>query len=455
MSKDAAVYVCTKCDAQFPKWAGRCASCGAWGSIGSDEVRSTKYEGPVRRTAGRPGATIAFSEDAAIHADAIPTGFAAFDRLMDGGLVEGSVTLVAGEPGIGKSTLLAQLGLTAAGGGKIVLYVTGEESPAQIKRRLERLCADIPTGLRFLDDTDAATVAATHEDVRPALTIVDSIQSVRHAETAGESGSVGQIKASAAVLTEAAKRSHCPIVLVGQVTKDGDVAGPRVLEHVVDTVLFMEGDRLHRYRLLRLIKHRFGPTDEIALLAMTERGLEPVEDASMELLRDRPANAAGSAVSCLIEGRRPILIEIQALVSPAGYATPIRRTTGIDTARLGMLLAVLARRAGVNALDKDVYANAAGGFDARDPSVDLAVATAIASAIKDVPLDPRLALFGEVGLAGELRPVPLPDARLKEMSRLGFTLAVVPKGQAKHAPKGMDAKEAATLREAFQMMHIV
>ena len=455
MSKDAAVYTCTKCDAQFPKWAGRCASCGAWGSIGQDAMKPSDTA-PSKRVVGKPGSTVSFSEDAAIiHAKAVPTGFAPLDLMLGGGLVEGSSTLVAGEPGIGKSTLLAQLGMSMASAGKTVLYVTGEESPSQIKRRLERFRTDIPTGFRFLDDTDAATIAATHEEIHPALTVVDSIQTVRHADVPGEPGSVSQIKACAATLTEAAKRSHCPVMLVGQVTKDGDVAGPRVLEHIVDTVLFLEGDRLHRYRLLRLLKHRFGPTDDIALMAMTEKGLETVEDPSMELLRDRPSNAAGSAVSCLIEGRRPLLIEIQALVSPAGYATPVRRTTGIDTARLGMLLAVLARRAGINALDKDVYANAAGGFDARDPSVDLAVATAIAGAIKDIPLDPRLALFGEVGLAGELRPVSLPDARLKEMSRLGFALAVVPKGQAKHAPKGMDVKEASTLREAFQILHII
>ncbi|MBU1348892.1 DNA repair protein RadA [Patescibacteria group bacterium] len=448
------VYTCTKCDAQFPKWSGRCTSCGAWGSIGQ-EARSEKREDASRPKAA-PGATASFAEDSAVtHANAEPTGFATVDRLLAGGIVEGSMTLVAGEPGVGKSTLLAQLALVVAGAGKTVLYVTGEESPSQIKRRLQRLSKDIPKGLRFLDTTDAPTIAATVVDIGPALTIVDSVQTLRCADASGEPGSVTQVKACAATLTEAAKRSKHPVILVGQVTKDGDVAGPRLLEHIVDTVLFLEGDRMHRYRLLRLLKHRFGPTDDIALLSMTEKGLEAVEDASTELLRDRPANAAGSSVSCIIEGRRPLLIEIQALVSPAGYSTPVRRTTGIDPARLGMLLAVLARRSGVQALDKDVYANAAGGFDARDPSVDLAVATAIASAIKDTPLDPRLALFGEVGLAGELRPVSLPDARLKEMSRLGFRIAIVPKGQAKHAPKGLDAKEASSLREAFQIMRIV
>ena len=243
---------------------------------------------------------------------------------------------------------------------------------------------------------------------------------MRFADANGEAGSVSQVKACAAVITEAARHSGIPVILVGQVTKDGDIAGPRVLEHLVDTVLFLEGDKDHRYRILRALKHRFGSVDEIALLTMTERGLEQVEDPSSELLRDRATHASGSVVTCLIEGRRPLLLEIQALVSPAGYGTPIRRATGVDSARLGMLLAVLAKRAGISALDKDVYANAAGGIDAKDPSADLALATAIASAVKDVPLDPTIGLFGEIGLAGEIRPVALPELRLKEFARMGF-----------------------------------
>ncbi|MFH2231591.1 MAG: magnesium chelatase domain-containing protein, partial [Patescibacteria group bacterium] len=285
-----------------------------------------------------------------------------------------------------------------------------------------------------------------------ALTIVDSIQSMRLSDISGEPGSISQVKACAATLAGAAKRSNRPVILVGQVTKEGDVAGPRVLEHVVDTVLFLEGDKTHRYRMLRALKHRFGPTDEVALLSMTERGLEPVEDVSSELLRDRAQGVAGSAVTCLIEGHRPVLIEIQALVSPAGFGTPIRRATGVDNARLGMLLAVLAKRAGVNALDKDVYANAAGGIDARHPSIDLALAAAIASAVKNKPLDPRLALFGEVGLAGELRPVSLPEIRLKEMARLGFNKIIVPKGQDKNVPSGVEVKEASNLPDAFRLL---
>lgn len=449
------VYVCSKCDAQFPKWAGRCTACGAWGSIGQEPVERMGEERTVARAGtAAPVSSFAKSQDG-LQAKLRPTGLAALDFTLGGGLVDGSVTLVAGEPGVGKSTILAQLGLAMSLAEKSVLYVTGEESPAQIKRRLERLSSTIPEPFNFLDIMEADTVAATIEKEKPDITVVDSIQTMRLADLPGEPGSVGQVKACAATLAGAAKRSHRPVILVGQVTKEGDVAGPRVLEHLVDTVLFLEGDRMHRYRLLRALKHRFGPTDEVALLAMTEKGLEPVEDVSTELLRDRATGVAGSTVTSLLEGHRPVLLEIQALVSPAGYGTPIRRTTGIDSARLGMLLAVLARRAGIHALDKDVYANAAGGIDARDPSVDLAVATAIASAVKDTPLDPRLAVFGEVGLAGELRPVSLPEQRLKEAARLGFTMALVPKGQGKSAPKGMEIKEAATLREAFQMIHLV
>lgn len=451
MPKAETVYACSKCGAQFPKWSGRCLSCGAWGTVAEENAVE---EAPTTHTKkSLPGKLQPFAHDALKQTGLKPTNIAALDHVLGGGLVAGSVTLLAGEPGIGKSTLLAQAALALAGNGSMIAYVTGEESPAQVRRRLERLGA-VPEHLLSLDDTRAEVIAATLVDGKLDAMIVDSIQSLRSDLANGEPGSVGQVKASAAQLAEAAKKSSVPLILVGQVTKDGDVAGPRVLEHLVDTVLFIEGDHEHRYRLLRALKHRFGPTDEVALLNMTERGLELIEDPSNELLRDRPKNASGSAVSCLIEGHRPMLIEVQALVSPAGYGTPVRRATGIDPARLGMLLAVLARRAGVQALDKDVYANATGGIDARDPSVDLALAAAIASATKDLALDARLGLFGEVGLAGELRPVSLPELRLKEFSRMGFTRAIVPKGAAKHAPKSMEAVEAGTLREALQIARL-
>lgn len=445
----APVYTCDKCDAQSSKWTGRCLECGGWGTL-KESAGTEPDEKP--RAAGKPGAVKSFTDETAKQAATQSTELTPLDLVLGGGLVQGAVTLLAGEPGIGKSTLLAQAAIATATKGGRVVYVTGEESPSQVRRRLERLVSTLPPGLLFLDDTNAATTAATIESERPALVIVDSIQAMRLAEMSGEAGSVTQVKASAATISEAAKRTNVPVILVGQVTKDGDIAGPRVLEHLVDTVLFLEGDKDHRYRILRVLKHRFGPTDETALLAMTERGLEQVEDPSSELLRDRAMNTSGSAVTCLIEGQRPMLLELQALVSPAGYGTPIRRATGVDTARLGMLLAVLAKRAGIFALDKDVYANAAGGIDARDPSVDLALCAAIASAVKDIPLDPKTGLFGEVGLAGELRPVSLPELRLKEFARMGFQTIIVPKGQGKQPTGNVVVKEASTLREALALL---
>jgi len=453
VSKPTLVYVCSKCDAQTPKWSGRCLSCGAWGTLHEENAPTNSKQ--TVKTEGVASELQSFAQDVSEQAQTRSTKLSALDAVLGGGLVDGSVTLLAGEPGIGKSTFLAQLSLAMSDREGKLLYITGEESPSQIQRRLHRLVKDIPASMYFLNDTDAPTVAATIEKEKPALTIIDSIQTMSTPDVSGDAGSVSQVRASAALLTQAAKEAHVPLILVGQVTKEGDVAGPRVLEHVVDTVLFLEGDHEHRYRVLRTLKHRFGPTDEVALLAMTERGLQPVEDPSSELLRDRAEGISGSSVTCLIEGRRPMLLEIQALVSPAGYGTPVRRGTGVDTTRLGMLLAVLARRAGVNALDKDVHANAAGGIEAREPSVDLALAIAIASAAKDVPLDPRLGLFGEIGLAGELRPVALPEMRMKELSRMGFVQAIVPKGQSKNAPKGLEVKEVGTLREALQVIRII
>lgn len=440
------IFSCSNCGAQSSKWAGRCTECGTWGSLKEDSTSETTISA---RPIGKPGLLQSFSSETAKEAIRHATGFAALDTVLGGGLVTGSVTLIAGEPGIGKSTLLAQIALILAHTGKRIVYVTGEESPAQISRRLLRLSKTLPPNLFFLNDINASTIAATISAEAPDLTIIDSIQTLHTDVASGEAGSVQQVKACAAIITEAAKRIHKPVILVGQVTKEGDIAGPRVLEHLVDTVLFLEGDQSHRYRILRALKHRFGSIDESAFLSMTEQGLEIVADASQELLRDRPRGVPGSAVTCLLNGHRALLIEVQALVSSAGYGTPARRATGIDSSRLGMLLAVLARRAGIQAGDKDVYANAAGGIDARDPSVDVAIAIAIAGAVKDISISPEIGLFGEIGLAGELRPVALPDIRLKELARLGFTTAIIPKGQGEKAPTGLTIIEVSSLREAL------
>lgn len=451
MPKIQTLFACSKCGAQFPKWAGRCESCGAWGTVTEDDT-SPEITNTSKKNQAKAGKAQSFIDKNLAPAITVPTGILPIDQVLGGGLVSGSVSLIAGEPGIGKSTLLAQCALTLASKGKTVLYITGEESPTQVRRRLERLQEKIPSTLLALDETNADIIAATINELKPELTIVDSIQSIHTDQANGEAGSVSQVKACAAIITSAAKSASLAVFLVGQVTKDGDVAGPRVLEHLVDTVLFLEGDHAHRYRLLRCLKHRFGPTDETSVMTMTERGLEAVLDPSEELLRDRVINASGTAVACLLEGHRTVLIELQALVTPAGYGNPIRRATGIDQARLGILLAVLAKRANAYALDKDVYVNATGGIDARDPSVDLALAMAIASALKDQPLDPRTGFIGEIGLAGEIRPIPLPEFRLKEFARLGFTRVIGPNVKKITIPKGLEYHGVSLLRDAIKFL---
>lgn len=361
------------------------------------------------------------------HAQASATcssGVAGLDRVLSGGFVAGSVTLIGGEPGIGKSTLLAQVALALSAAGARLMYVTGEESPSQVERRFRRLDEKLPETLLCLESTRTEDIVRAMEKHRPALTIVDSVQTLRCDDVQGEPGNPTQIKASAARLAETAKRHGLSVVLVGQVTKEGDVAGPRLLEHLVDSLLMIEGDRTGTLRLLRALKHRFGPTDPIAMFAMNEKGLEEVLDPSAALLAHRPVSTAGSVVTCVVEGSRPLLVEIQALVTPSGYATPTRRSVGIDPNRLSMLLAVLSRRAGVRVHDQDIFVNVVGGFEARDPSSDLAIALAIASAKNDVSLPQHAIAWGEIGLAGEIRPSPRHDARLSEAIQHGFKTVI-------------------------------
>lgn len=445
-------FSCTKCGAQFPRWTGRCTECGAWSTVvASEEVDAEEdVARPSLAKSAKPGSVQAFSA-ISDQANAVrkPLGLETIDRVLGGGLVAGSVTLVGGEPGIGKSTLLAQAAIALALSGGRVLYVTGEESPAQVAMRLKRLAGEIPKTLSFLDATDAGTISATIQKEKPNLTIVDSIQSISTPEATGTAGSISQTKTCAAILTEAGKQSLAPIILVGQVNKDGEIAGPRLLEHIVDTVLMLEGDTDHRFRMLRALKHRFGATDEVSVLTMTEKGLESVDDPSAELLRERPMNTSGTVVSCLMEGHRAILIELQSLITPAGYGTPVRRTTGIDGGRMGVLLAVLAKRAGLRVLDKDVYANVAGGLKTREPAIDLGLCLAIASAVSDVAISPYVSAFGEVGLGGEIRPVSFPDSRIKECERHGFKTIILPKGSKAKAPSGITIIEVETLRDAI------
>ena len=434
----AKLFICSKCDAQSLKWAGQCESCGGWGTVHEEGAKTEDRGGSRPKTAaGKPSA---FAELGA--ASTFPkqvTKLAVWDRVLSGGLTPGSVTLVGGEPGIGKSTLLAQLALTIASQGKQVMYVTGEESPSQVALRLRRLSPTIPSTLSFLDHTDADTIAATIREKKPALTIIDSVQTLRTAGLTGEMGNPTQLKASAAIVSEAAKQTQAPVVFVGQVTKDGDLAGPRLLEHLVDTVIMLEGDRFQALRWLRLVKHRFGSTEESAILSMKETGLEEVLDPSAALLADRPKNVPGTIVTCLAQGARQVLVEIQALVTPAGYGTPSRRATGVDQNRVSLLLAVLGRRAGINFSDQDVFVNVVGGVEAKDPSIDLAIALALASAKTDVAIPSDVAAWGEIGLTGEVRLVSAQHLRTKEAARLGFKTILEPKESSLNVREAINA----------------
>ncbi len=426
MKQTVPLFSCTKCGAQFQKWAGRCVECGTWGSVAEDGSPASSKTPSV----GKPGKALPFSGLSEQAAASTPTGIPLWDRLLSGGLVRGSVTLVGGEPGIGKSTLLAQLALHLASSGDI-LYVTGEESPSQVALRLKRLKTDLPAKLFFLDETDAPTIAATIMESKPMLAIVDSVQTLRSSDIPGEPGNPGQVRAGAGIIAQAAKQSGTCVILVGQVNKEGDLAGPRLLEHLVDTVIMMEGERNHAFRLLRVPKHRFGATGEIALMSLTQDGLIEVPDPSAALMADRPKQAPGTVVTCLMEGHRPMLVEIQALVSPAGYGTPLRRASGVDLNRVSLLLAVMGRRAGLSFADQDVFVNAVGGIESDETAVDLAICLAAASAKQDKPLPDDVAIWGEVGLTGEIRPVPRMDERKKEAQRLGFKRFITP-SECKH-----------------------
>src|SRR6056297_1762189 len=415
------VHVCSECGMSHPKWAGRCSGCGDWNTLVEDvelpgthdtEVAPTARQGPLR-----------IGEIGAEHGDPVATTLAELDRVLGGGLVAGSVTLLGGEPGIGKSTLLLQL--LAAWRGP-TLYVTAEESAQQVKRRAERLGA-ARDDLWLHAETSLPHILEAIERTAPELVVIDSIQTVSDPALGSLPGSVGQVRGCAQRLVTEAKERGVSIVLVGHVTKEGGLAGPRVLEHVVDTVLQFEGDRHHALRLLRASIHRFGPTNELGLFEMATTGLIAVPDASSLFLADRRTGVPGSAVVPTMEGQRPIVVEVQALATPSVPGVPPRRSAlGLEGARLSMLMAVLGRRSRIPVSDQDVYASTAGGVKLSEPGLDLGVCLAVVSAIRDHPLPSDLAVFGEVGLGGELRQVGQAPRRLTEAARLGLRRAVVP-----------------------------
>jgi DNA repair protein RadA/Sms len=444
VSPRAAGYVCAACGAAAAKWAGRCEACGAWNTLAEDAGLAA---GPARRSLGRArGRSVALSDLAA--AEPTParraTGVAELDRALGGGLTPASAILLGGDPGIGKSTLLLQAAAAAAHGGASVIYVSGEEAAVQIRLRAGRLgLGDAP--VRLAAETNLRDVLTTLEAERPDLAVIDSIQTmwVDHVESAP--GSVAQVRAAAHELTAFAKRRGVAVILVGHVTKDGQIAGPRVVEHMVDTVLYFEGERGHQFRILRAVKNRFGPADEIGVFEMTGAGLAEVANPSALFLSEREGAAPGSAVFAGVEGSRPLLVEIQALVAPSPLATPRRSVLGWDAGRLAMALAVLEARCGVGFAGLDVYLNVAGGLRIGEPAADLAVAAALLSARQGRALPAEAVVFGELSLSGALRPTAQADARLREAAKLGFGAAYAPAGLRTLGPSPLELRPVADL----------
>jgi DNA repair protein RadA/Sms len=451
MTRTKTVHACSGCGTAHPKWTGQCSGCGEWNTL----VEELHGEAPGALNGSAAGTVpTAMAELSLLHdIDALlaqpqPTGISELDRVLGGGIVPGSVTLLGGEPGIGKSTLLLQLLAWWPGP---TLYISAEESPQQVRLRAERLGAVRPE-LWLAAETSLAGVIDAIDRTSPGLVVVDSIQTIADRRLTSSPGSVAQVRECAQQLVVEAKRRGVAIVLVGHVTKDGSLAGPRVLEHVVDTVLSFEGERHHALRLLRAVKHRFGSTDELGLFEMTGQGLTGVPDPSQLFLADRRSGVPGSVVVPAMEGQRPLLIEVQALTVPIPPGTPARRNAqGLDGGRLALLLAVLERRAGVRVADQDVYASTVGGVRLVEPGVDLAVALAVASAVTDHPIAGEI-VMGEIGLGGEVRQVSHAKRRLGEAVRMGFTRAIVPASSP--ACEGIDLVRVRTVSDALAAIGI-
>ena len=442
MSRSRTVFRCMSCGAGAPKWAGRCVACGDWNTL-SEEL-DVAEPAPVPMVP--PTAPTPITEVGAGSGQPVPTGLDEVDRVLGGGLVPGSVTLLGGEPGVGKSTLVLQLLAARARAGATVLYLTGEESAAQVRLRADRLGA-LDERLLLAAETSVPNLLVHLEAVQPELCVIDSIQTMHDPQFSSAPGSVTQVRECAHRVVVAAKSMGIPVILIGHVTKEGQLAGPRVLEHVVDTVLSLEGDRHHDLRLLRASKHRFGATDELGLFSARDDGLDAVADPSAMFLADRRLDVAGSAVCPTMEGQRPLLVEVQALVDPSPLAQPRRSVQGLDPGRVSLLLAVLQRRVGVELGRSDVYATTVGGVRVIEPAADLAACLAIASAHVGRALPPDVVVCGEVGLGGELRQVARLDRRLAEAARLGFAAAVVPASSPELDP-GLTVIRVSTLAEA-------
>ncbi len=420
------VFYCQSCGYESSKWAGQCPACKEWNTFVEEVV--TKQAGSKSRSERSAAGSdpLPLSGIDAKSEERLSTGIGELDRVLGGGIVPGSLVLVGGDPGIGKSTLLLQVCRQLAGRHIKVLYISGEESLRQIKLRANRM-GDFTDDLTLLSETDLGTISACIDRQKPTVVIIDSIQTMYNEDVGSAPGSVSQVRESTGVLMRIAKQQNISIFIVGHVTKEGNVAGPRVLEHMVDTVLYFEGDRHASYRVLRGVKNRFGSTNEIGVFEMRQEGLKEVENPSQYMLDGKPENSSGSVVACAIEGTRPILIEIQALVCRTNFGMPRRTATGVDYNRVNLLMAVLEKRAGLRLSEQDAYVNIAGGMKMNEPAIDLGIVLAIASSFKDMVIDDHTICFGEVGLSGEVRAVSQPALRVREAAKLGFTRCILPK----------------------------
>ncbi len=449
MAKEKSNYICTDCGDASPKWLGKCPACGAWNTLIESAAPAPSAVRNRFASLARTAEVATLGDIEAVDMARTPTGHEELDRVLGGGIVDGGVVLIGGDPGIGKSTLLLQALHSLQVAGKRTLYVTGEESGAQVALRARRLGLD-NSRVQVLAEIGLEKILATLDAVQPDIAVIDSIQTVYSDQLTSAPGSVAQVRECAAHLTRAAKASGVCIVLVGHVTKEGALAGPRVLEHMVDTVLYFEGDTHSSYRLVRAIKNRFGAVNEIGVFAMTERGLKGVSNPSAIFLSQHDAPVPGSCVMVTLEGSRPLLVEIQALVDGGG-PSPRRLSVGLERDRLAMLLAVLHRHAGVACADQDVFVNAVGGVRISEPAADLAVMLAITSSLRGKPLPKGFFAFGEVGLAGEVRPAPRGQERLREAAKLGFSVAVVPKANMPRKPiEGLVIHAVARVEQAME-----
>lgn len=446
MKKRDSNFVCQNCGFESPRWTGQCPSCGAWNSFVEERVvaKPKSARSPIGRQPAKP---VLLKDVELEETPRAMSGHTELDRVLGGGIVPGSVILLGGDPGIGKSTIALELSASVVSSAK-VLYVSGEESLLQLKLRAERL--DIKAeGLHLLAETEVESIEAIVAELDPALVVIDSIQTMTASALDGAQGSVGQVREAAARFQRMAKGQGVTVVIIGHVTKFGTLAGPKTLEHIVDTVLYFEGEKFHEYRILRAVKNRFGSTNEIGLFRMTDRGLVDVSNPSFIFLSENAERPAGAVVTVVMEGTRPLLVEVQALTTPTPFPVPQRVTTGFPQRRFAMLLAVLARRGGISALSLDTYVNVVGGITIDEPSCDLAVALAVASSLEDRKLPDDLVIFGELGLGGEVRQVTQAELRLKEASRLGFKRAMIPKRNAAKI-EGIQTIPVGSIREAIE-----